>query len=134
MQNLDTPAWAWADRTRLAQLLLNLLSNAVKYNVAAGRVELHAWVNDATEVVLAVRDTGMGMSAQQLQSLFEPFNRLGREDSGIEGTGIGLALSKSIAEQMGGRLEVQSTTGQGSEFRIVLPQPQAANATPARPS
>ena len=134
VQGLDMPAWAWADRTRLAQLLLNLISNAIKYNVDAGRVEIQAGLNDAHELVLTVRDTGMGMSAQQLQSLFEPFNRLGREDSGIEGTGIGLALSKSIAEQMGGRLEVQSTTGQGSEFRIVLPQPQAANATPARPS
>ena len=132
VQSLDTPAWVWADRTRLAQLLLNLLSNAIKYNVDAGRVELHALINDAAELVLTVRDTGMGMSAQQLQSLFEPFNRLGRENSGIEGTGIGLALSKSIAEQMGGRLEVQSSAGQGSEFRIVLPQPQGADAAPPR--
>ncbi len=132
VQSLDTPAWVWADRTRLAQLLLNLLSNAIKYNVDAGRVELHALVNDAAELVLTVRDTGMGMSAQQLQSLFEPFNRLGRENSGIEGTGIGLTLSKSIAEQMGGRLEVQSSAGQGSEFRIVLPQPQGADAAPPR--
>jgi PAS domain S-box-containing protein len=133
----QVPQQVWADRTRLQQLLLNLVSNAIKYNVEGGEVVVSACMapntstaltassSAAAELVIAVRDTGMGMTALQLEKLFEPFNRLGREGSQIEGTGIGLALSKLITEQMGGRMEVTSTVGQGSEFRIVLPHPQS---------
>ena len=118
------PEMVWADRTRLQQLLLNLVSNAVKYNIDGGRVDISVGQGAHDRVVISVRDTGMGMSPQQLQQLFEPFNRLGRESTTIEGTGIGLTVSKLIAEQMGGRLEVHSSVGLGSEFRIVLPHPR----------
>jgi PAS domain S-box-containing protein len=130
-QDAHTPEQVWTDVTRLQQLLLNLMSNAVKYNVEGGRVELHAWLDAEHRLCIAVRDTGLGMSSEQLQGLFEPFNRLGREGSKVEGTGIGLSLSKSIAEQMGGHVQVQSTLGRGSEFMLVLPQPKSGSEAPA---
>jgi signal transduction histidine kinase len=114
------PAVLWADRTRFKQLLLNLISNAVKYNVPGGRVDISA-AQPGTEVVVSVRDSGMGLTAEQRQRLFEPFNRLGREGTGIEGTGIGLALSKLLSEQMGGRITVDSEPGRGSCFSVHLP-------------
>lgn len=111
----------WVDATRLKQVLLNLLSNGIKYNRPQGRVEVSARPGAAGTVCITVRDTGLGMSAEQLGRLFEPFNRLGREASQVEGTGLGLALCKIILEQMGGRIEVSSQPGQGSEFRVILP-------------
>jgi len=115
------PPAAWADRTRVKQVLLNLLSNAVKYNRDGGQVFVTHDVNAAGNPVVAVRDTGRGMSASQVEKLFEPFNRLGLESSSIEGTGIGLALSLKLVEQMGGSLTVSSELGAGSELRMMLP-------------
>ncbi|HZT55161.1 MAG TPA: ATP-binding protein, partial [Burkholderiaceae bacterium] len=111
-----------ADHLRLRQVLLNLIGNAVKYNRRGGTVVI-AWrpsVNGA-QVELEVRDTGLGMSPEQLAHLFEPFNRLGAETSGVEGTGIGLVISQRLVQTMGGELEVSSEKGVGSCFRVSLP-------------
>jgi signal transduction histidine kinase len=116
-----TPAQVWADRTRLKQVLLNLLSNGVKYNREGGRVEVRASRTESGLVQIGVLDTGLGLTPEQLRRLFEPFNRLGREVSGIDGSGIGLALSKLIVEQMGGRIDATSDSVLGSEFRVTLP-------------
>ena len=116
-----------ADAKRLRQVLLNLLSNAIKYNRAGGEVRVES-TRSGAEVVLSVTDTGRGMSADQQQHLFEPFNRLGVESEGIAGSGIGLAIAKSLVERMGGSVHVRSLTGVGSAFELRLP---AAREHPA---
>jgi CheY-like chemotaxis protein len=110
-----------ADATRVKQILTNLLSNAVKYNVDRGRVQVVARAADADSVEVIVSDTGLGMTPQQLGELFQPFNRLGREASVKQGTGIGLVISKRLAETMGGSLRARSVSGSGSEFILTLP-------------
>jgi len=110
-----------ADRRRLRQVLLNLLSNAIKYNRPDGRMDIRVVLVDDTHLSLAVTDTGMGIPAEDLPRLFNPFDRLGRESSGIEGTGIGLTLSKRLTTLMGGRLDVESTPGHGSTFTVTMP-------------
>jgi len=109
-----------ADLTRLKQVLTNLLSNAVKYNVDGGRVQVDAHARDG-QVEIDVLDSGLGMDAQQLAHLFEPFNRLGREASGVEGSGIGLMIARRLAELMGGSLRARSAPGAGSCFTLTLP-------------
>ena len=109
------------DDTRTKQILTNLLSNAVKYNVDGGRVDIVARVVPGSMVEIEVIDSGPGLSPQQLAELFQPFNRLGRESSGIEGTGIGLVISQRLAELMGGALRARSTEGEGSTFVLTLP-------------
>jgi PAS domain S-box-containing protein len=110
------------DETRVKQILTNLLSNAVKYNAAGGRVEVEIGLTaDHRQVAFRVHDNGRGLSAEQLGQLFQPFNRLGREGSGVEGTGIGLVISRRLAERMGGTLEASSAPGQGSTFELRLP-------------
>ncbi len=116
----DVPA-VLADSTRLKQVLTNLLSNAVKYNREGGSVEIRARGVAKRQVEVTVTDTGLGMTAEQLSSLFQPYNRLGRESSAIEGTGIGLVISRRLAELMGGTLQVHSVPGQGSVFTLCLP-------------
>ena len=108
-----------ADRTRLRQVLVNLLSNACKYNRPGGRVDVVATVR-GDSVAIEVRDTGLGLDAGQLARLFEPFNRLGSERGPVEGTGIGLVITRHLAQLMGGSLEVESVVGSGSVFRVVL--------------
>jgi PAS domain S-box-containing protein len=123
-------AWVQADAMRLRQVLTNLLSNAVKYNVDGGRVEVAVDAGDAG-VTLAVSNTGAGISAEHMQHLFEPFNRLGATRSGIEGTGIGLVITKRLVELMGGRIDVTSTVGAGAVFSVTLPRgaaPEPASA------
>jgi CheY-like chemotaxis protein len=110
-----------ADATRVKQILTNLLSNAVKYNVDAGHIDVVARSVDAEAVEITVSDTGLGMTAQQLADLFQPFNRLGREVSSKQGTGIGLVISKRLAEALGGSLRARSAAGQGSAFILTLP-------------
>ena len=110
-----------ADARRLRQVMTNLLSNAVKYNRPQGRVDiaiLHG--PDPSWLGFSVRDTGRGLSRAQLANLFEPFNRLGAEHEGIEGTGIGLAIVHHLVEAMGGAIEVRSEPGEGTEFRVWL--------------
>jgi signal transduction histidine kinase/CheY-like chemotaxis protein len=135
----DVPDTVWADPVRLRQVLLNLLSNAVKYNRDRGSVQVGVRV-DGNSVSFAVRDTGRGMSPGQLSRLFQPFNRLGIDSLVPAGTGIGLAISQRLMQQMEGAIEVDSTLGVGSEFRVRVraarmekPQavvPQAAGAAP----
>jgi PAS domain S-box-containing protein len=109
------------DATRVKQILTNLLSNAVKYNTEGGDVHIasRAVGSDAVEIV--VTDTGLGMTPAQLAELFQPFNRLGRERSAQQGTGIGLVISQRLAELMGGSLQARSVAGQGSAFILRLP-------------
>jgi len=116
-------------------VLLNLLSNGIKYNRDGGRVHLEA-TKQGDQVRLAVRDSGRGLAAAQLAHLFEPFNRLGIEREGIDGTGVGLAIVKSLVEAMGGRVDASSEPGAGSEFVVQLedahlPAPHAAPPSPA---
>jgi PAS domain S-box-containing protein len=129
----DVPWTVRADRTRLRQVLLNLIGNAIKYNRPQGRVSVHA-VADGDVVRLRVDDTGPGLDAAQRARLFVPFERLGVADPQIEGTGIGLALSKRLIELMGGAIGVDSRPGEGSSFWVELPravEPAVAIAAPS---
>jgi signal transduction histidine kinase/ActR/RegA family two-component response regulator len=110
---------ARGDATRLRQVLINLLSNAIKYNRRGGRVMVHA-AAAGDKAVLRVQDTGRGLTPTQLTSLFEPFNRFGAENEGIEGTGIGLTIVKALVEGMGGRVAVTSKRGEGTVFEVLL--------------
>ena len=113
-------AFVRADRQRLKQILLNLLSNAIKYNRPGGTVSLSCeLVPEALRI--SVTDTGAGITEQSLPLVFAPFERLGAERTEVEGTGIGLALSRRLAEAMGGTLDLDSTPGVGSTFWVELP-------------
>ena len=122
---------ARAEPQRLHQVLLNLVSNAIKYNRRGGCVKLSAVVAEG-EVCIHVRDTGPGLSTEQQAALFQPFNRLGAERGAVEGTGLGLVLSRHLAGLMGGRVLVDSTPGAGSTFSLCLPQATATHARRAR--
>ncbi len=130
-----------ADETRLRQVLTNLLSNAVKYNVDQGRVTVDAQVMaDGTRVELRVCDTGLGLSDAQMAELFQPFNRLGREHGNVEGTGIGLVISRRLAELMGGSLHAEQGSGSrmgvggtGAIFVLRLPLAPREPAPAERP-
>ena len=111
-----------ADRQRLRQILVNLVSNAIKYNHDGGTVTLTCQVASAGQVSLAVADTGPGIPAADLDRIFDPFERLGAEQTAIEGTGIGLPLARAFAEAMGGQLTAASTPGEGSVFTVTLPR------------
>ncbi|MEX2424935.1 MAG: PAS domain S-box protein [Acidimicrobiia bacterium] len=121
-----------ADRQRLKQIFLNLLSNAVKYNQNAGAVDVTCDLSNG-DVGISVSDTGLGITAEQLERLFTPFDRLGAEQSGQQGTGLGLVLSRHLAEAMGGRLSVESVPGEGATFTVTLPrtEPQEPESTVA---
>ena len=109
-----------ADRMRLKQVVLNLVSNAIKYNRPEGKVHVDCEAHDGW-VRINVRDTGLGLDAAQLSSLFEAFNRLGQDTSSEEGSGIGLVVTKRLVELMGGRIGVTSRVGVGSVFYVELP-------------
>ncbi|MBL8343592.1 MAG: response regulator [Rubrivivax sp.] len=119
-----------ADTRRLRQVLLNLLSNGIKYNRSGGQVAIDAEAAGAL-VRLRVRDNGRGIAADRLPELFQPFNRLGAEREAIEGTGIGLAIVKSLVEHMGGHVQVHSRLGEGSVFEVLLPRPAARGERPS---
>ena len=110
-----------ADRRRLKQVLLNLLANALKYNRPGGEVAVR-WRDEGAWVWLAVQDNGRGLSEDEQQRLFMPFERLHAAQSGEEGTGIGLALSRRLVQAMGGSIGVESQLGTGSLFWLRLPQ------------
>jgi len=110
-----------ADRRRLTQVLNNLLSNAIKYNRPAGRVELSWTITDDAQLKIVVSDTGVGISSQDLPRLFVPFDRMGAPASGIDGTGLGLTLSRDLMTAMGGTLHATSVEGVGTTFTAAIP-------------
>jgi signal transduction histidine kinase/AmiR/NasT family two-component response regulator len=116
----DSPSFVWADLTRLKQVVINLLSNAIKYNKEQGTVAVDCTVISPERIRISVRDTGAGLVPEKLAQLFQPFNRLGQEAGGVAGTGIGLVVTKQLAELMDGSLGVESTVGTGSMFWIEL--------------
>jgi len=118
-----------ADRTRLKQVLLNLLGNAVKYNREGGRVTVRI-EEQGRHWRLCVDDTGPGLDEGQRSRLFVPFERLDAASTGIEGTGIGLALSRRLVELMHGTIGVESEPGRGSTFWVQLPRAEETHATP----
>lgn len=116
-----------ADGQRLKQVLLNLVSNAVKYNVERGSVVLFCEPGPANQLRLSVMDTGSGIAAEKMSRLFTPFDRLGAEMSTIEGSGLGLVLSKRLTEAMGGKIGVESDSGHGATFWIEFPHAMPQN-------
>ncbi|HJV71720.1 PAS domain S-box protein [Ideonella sp.] len=137
---LDDALAVRADATRLRQVVLNLLSNGCKYNRPGGRVAVEVVLETATggsapadgdTLRLDVIDDGVGMSAQQLAHLFEPFNRLGRERGTVEGTGIGLHLTRQLVQKMGGTISARSTPGQGTCMSVRLPRAGASGVAGA---
>lgn len=119
--NLGDVPDVWADETRLRQVLLNLLSNAVKYNRTGGSVMLSVSSISPGMVRFEVKDTGEGVSPDLVDELFKPFSRLGREALNIEGTGIGLVISKMLMEQMNGHIGYETAPGEGSTFWFDIP-------------
>lgn len=113
------------DYQRLLQVILNLLSNAIKYNKNHGRVSIRGEAAANSRITLAFTDTGIGIPADKMHRLFSPFDRLGAEQYGIEGTGLGLAVTKRLVEAMSGTLSVESTDGAGSVFAISFPAGQS---------
>ena len=122
-----------ADRSRLNQILLNLLSNAVKYNADAGRVFVTCEEIPGGRLRIKVRDTGAGIAPDKLNLLFQPFERLGADQTAIEGTGLGLMVSKGLAEAMGGTLGVESRVDHGSTFWVELPLSEAQGEIAVQP-
>jgi PAS domain S-box-containing protein len=130
-----------SDRLRVARVLDQLVDNAIRFNWPGGSVELRLQAEDrdgAAGWVLALRDNGRGMSPRQLAAAFEPFQRLGVEQEGIDGPGIGLAIVRRYVHRLGGRIDAESQPGRGSEFRVWLPQgdepaPAADTSVPAPP-
>ncbi len=120
-----------ADELRLRQVLINLLSNAIKYNREGGEVTLSAIAAD-NSVRFTVADTGMGIPPERKDELFQPFHRLGAEHSSVSGTGIGLALSRRIAEAMGGTVGFTSEVGKGSRFWVEMPADPSVAAVAAK--
>jgi PAS domain S-box-containing protein len=123
----DNVFYVHADRTRVKQVMINLLSNAIKYNGSGGSVIVQCVVSGKDRVRISVKDTGAGLSPDQLAHLFQPFNRLGQQDSVEEGTGIGLVVTKQLVELMGGIIGVESAVGVGTVFWVEFP----ASAAPA---
>ena len=116
----DVALHVLADHTRLKQVLINLLTNAIKYNSAQGTLEVTCTLQPQNRIRVCIRDTGLGLSPQQQAQLFQAFNRLGQEASGVEGTGIGLVVARQLVELMGGTIGVESTVDVGSVFWFEL--------------
>jgi signal transduction histidine kinase len=120
-----------ADRTRLKQILMNYGSNAIKYGRKGGIARLAASARDSV-VRVSVRDDGVGIAHDKHDKMFQPFQRLGQETGPIEGTGIGLAITKRLAELMNGTVGFESEEGRGSQFWIDLPVHRARASPESR--
>ncbi len=120
----------WCDQQRLRQMLLNLLSNAIKYNRERGKITVSFEPVSGARLRLSVTDTGLGIAPGQIARLFVPFERLQHESGEVEGTGLGLVVSRRIAEAMDGTVDVASEVGRGSTFWIELPLAVAPPAPP----
>lgn len=125
----DMSRRVYADRVRLRQVLINLLSNGIKYNRPHGRVTVRLRETAWNRLVIEIADTGYGIAAAEMDRLFVPFDRLGREAGQIEGTGIGLNITRHLVELMGGHMGVESVPDQGSVFWVELAS-RAPNAEP----
>ncbi len=125
------------DERRLKQVLINILSNAVKYNRVGGKVTVHCAISEREAqgewLLLRVADTGRGLSAAQMKGLFEPFNRLGADRDGIEGTGLGLVITRRLIESMGGEVTLDSTEGVGTTVTVHMPLLAQATALASLP-
>ncbi|OZY84768.1 hybrid sensor histidine kinase/response regulator [Cellvibrio mixtus] len=121
-----------ADNVRVKQVLLNLLSNAVKYNHVGGEVEVRLDMQDGQQLRISVRDTGRGIPLQRQNEVFQPFNRLSAENSNIEGSGVGLVITKQLVEMMKGVLDFVSAEGQGTTFWIDFPVATEWNDEPIK--
>jgi len=135
----DIPYFVKADRTRVKQVIINLLSNAIKYNREQGTVEVNCTVSTPGRIRVSIKDTGAGLSPEQMAQLFQPFNRLGQEAGSEEGTGIGLVVAKRLVELMGGVIGVESSVGVGSVFWFELdsadaPELSVEGAEPIAPA
>ncbi len=122
IERSDDKLFVWGDPKCLKQIILNLISNAIKYNREGGSVTVAYRKTIDGRIRLSVTDTGAGIPKEKWEQLFQPFSRLGAENSQIEGTGIGLAISKNLVEAMNGSIGFESTAEVGSEFWIKLPQ------------
>ena len=111
----------YVDINKLKQVVINLLSNGIKYNRKNGSVIVDYHIEEDKSVCISVTDTGLGLNAEHMRHIFEPFNRAGAEDSNIEGTGLGLAISKLLIERMNGQISVKSEKDQGSCFCVHVP-------------
>ncbi|MCG3773998.1 MAG: Aerobic respiration control sensor protein ArcB [Nitrospira sp.] len=129
----DNPYFVLGDRIRMKQILVNLLSNAIKYNSEAGTVEVTYDANTQDRIRVYVRDTGAGLSLEQIAQLFQPFNRLGQDGGAVEGTGIGLVMTKRLIELMGGIIGVESTVGAGSAFWVEIASATAPVSSNGKP-
>lgn len=125
-ETADNTVFAKADYARLKQAITHLISNAIKYSMKGSEVRIQIATPSANKVRILVNDTGPGISAEKQAELFEPFSRLGAELTDIEGSGIGLTITKRIVELMHGRVGLESTPGVGSTFWIDVPMPAAA--------
>jgi two-component system, sensor histidine kinase and response regulator len=118
---------AQADKTKLKQVLINLVSNAIKYNHAGGSVNIDSTESSDTHIKVTISDTGIGIAKREHPKVFSAFNRLGQETSSIEGTGIGLVVTKGLVELMDGSIDFNSEEGKGSSFWIEIPLVQTLN-------
>jgi signal transduction histidine kinase len=121
------------DPLRIKEVVINLLTNAIKYNRPGGQVHVDAEAVGAN-VRVQVSDTGRGLSEQQLAGLFQPFDRVGAESTGIEGSGMGLFVSRRFVELMGGRIEVRSRLGEGTLVQVLLAAASAAAQADSKPA
>ncbi len=121
LTEIDSDIYVLGDKTRLKQSILNLLSNAIKYNRPSGQVSLEINRLPNNKTLIKISDTGIGIPNENFEDLFKPFNRLGADRSEIEGTGIGLAITKKLVELMNGSITVESELGKGSQFSIKIP-------------
>ena len=123
IQQCDRPALAvQADRQRFSQVLVNLISNAIKYNHRGGTITISCREDSARQATIVVSDTGPGISPENIERIFVPFERLGAETTAVEGTGIGLPLARALTDAMSGQLAASSVLGQGSAFTLSLPR------------